>query len=80
MPVINIGQADFAAAFNAASDAEERGDHEQALALDRLARKINAALSNAVVRGSGTALPVPITWKDVPSCLAPKFEIERTVP
>ena len=74
MASINISEDDFSAVAGAARDAAKRGDVTEAAALDKIARKINAALSNSgwarkmsrSMGGTGTAL----NWTDVPSTLA----------
>lgn len=69
MAVVNITEAEFGFVAHAAHHAKRDGDDEGAAALDKLARKMNAALSNAKYAttrfavGSGNKL----TWKDVPS-------------
>lgn len=47
MPSINISQEDFAAVAGAAMDAMNRGDDTAAHRLDKVARKISAALSDS---------------------------------
>ena len=73
MASVNVSQADFEAVAGAANDADRRGDREQALALDKLARKINAALSSREARKACGDWPnaqrSPFTWQDVPSTL-----------
>ena len=70
MPMINIGESEFMVLANAANLAEQHGNHEDALALDKLARKANAALSgsaiNKVVDMRMTKNP---KWQDMPSTL-----------
>ncbi|MCG8444953.1 MAG: hypothetical protein MI753_04460 [Hyphomicrobiales bacterium] len=73
MASVNASQADFEAVAAAANDADMQGDKEQALALDKLARKINAALSSREASkacgGWPSAKRSPFTWQDVPSTL-----------
>lgn len=71
MPSINISEDDFAAVAGAAVEAQMRGDDVEAKALDKIARKINAALSSATVSaissmGRVTRKP---RWQDMPSTL-----------
>ena len=73
MASINISEDDFNVLAAAANDANARGDQEQADALDKIARKVNAALSKnqwatSVVRLVGVA-PKPLSWRDMPSTL-----------
>ena len=69
MASITISEADFAALFIAANRANENGDTEQAKILDKIARKMDAALSrDKAVRLMGVE-PMSLTWKDVPSTL-----------
>ena len=71
MPSINISEADFGAVAGAALDAEAAGRMDDARALDKIARKINAALT------ARTTLPFayltghrkPVRWQDMPSTL-----------
>lgn len=74
MPSINISQADFEAVAGAALDAQDAGKMGQAHALDRIARKINAALSVASTRKFAGALGrmfhhKALSWQDVESIL-----------
>lgn len=72
MPTVNISQADFEAAANGAWECFSRGKMQEAAALDKLARKINAALSASSIRGpAGLKRRERINWQDVPSVLAP---------
>lgn len=73
MSQINVSEADFGAVALAAMTAKREGDLEQARALDKVARKINASLSNASSRdvrwlaaGGGRK---PLGWRDVPSTI-----------
>ena len=72
MPSINVSEADFTTLANAAMEAKARGEMDEAHALDKIARKTNAALSNSglskarrLIGGSGKS----ITWEEVPSTL-----------
>lgn len=68
MAAINVSEEDFCALSEAANTALKRGDRRAALALDKVARKINAALSNA--RGPrGFNRSSGLSWTDVPSTL-----------
>ena len=73
MASMNISEADFAVLASATLDAEACGDMEQAHALDKLARKASAALSNAKysgARGTGLAAGMPpLKWEQVKSLL-----------
>lgn len=73
MPSINVSEADFAAVAGAAQDAQRRGDDAEAKALDKIARKINAALTNVTVTNSSPfgRMSGSIKWKDMPSTLEP---------
>ena len=74
MANVNVGEEDFTWVADAANKAMERGNKEAAEVLDKLARKINAALSIASVsRKMGTFVKNsqvhPLTWRHVPSTL-----------
>ena len=70
MAAVNVSESDFDAVASAANYADMQGDREQALALDKLARKINAALSSREARKNfPNAQRSPFTWQDVPSTL-----------
>ena len=74
MPNISISETDFEAVSCAARDAQDAGDTEQANALDKLARKINAALSQqTVISAFGGTTFGPRTgkarWQDMPTTL-----------
>lgn len=71
MPAINVSEADFNAVAGAAYDAYMRGDRKEATVLDRLARKINAALTNRTVTNSSPfgRMTGPTKWQDMPSTL-----------
>lgn len=70
MTMINISEGDFEACASAAIEALRRGDRKEAEALDKLARKINAALANKrASSGPFGRLAKGMTWEDVPSVL-----------
>lgn len=73
MSSINISEADFATVASAAMNAKDKGNLSQAEALDKIARKINAALANASIpkemRRFAGPYAVAITWEEVPSTL-----------
>lgn len=68
---VHVGEGDFEAVAAAAYAARDAGDTVQAAALDKLARKINAALGTAAGKGLMPGLPSPgvkgLSWRDVPS-------------
>lgn len=74
MATINVSEADFIAIASAAQDAQDAGDNDAATALDKIARKINAALAGAdpvrraLANASGMKLQ-PVRWQDMPSVL-----------
>lgn len=73
MPSINISEEDFAAVASAAQEAQGRGDEAEAKVLDKVARKMNAALSSATVSSItafGRVSGKP-KWQDMPSTLNP---------
>lgn len=76
MASINVSELDFKAVAWAAYRAKQSGSEEEAQVLDKLAHKINAALSMTRGGKSLSSLygfaPPHITWKDVPSVLAPE--------
>jgi uncharacterized protein HemY len=71
MAAVTMTDADFIHLVSAANYAKERGDIEEADALDMIARKLNAALTVERYRGirwaNGSA--TKMTWRDVPSTL-----------
>ena len=71
MAHINISEGDFETVAGAALDAKYHGDLGQARKLDKIARKINAALSRSKVPFGGKAGPATetFTWRDVPSTI-----------
>ncbi len=78
MASVNVGEADFDAVASAAWEAKAAGREDEAKALDKLARKINAALATATA-GKATSLrnPTPLSWTDVPSVFDVIQENER---
>lgn len=63
----SIAETEFYAVSSAAIDAHRKGDMKQALILDRLARKMNAALTNkksAGMRLHGSHGP-NIAWRQI---------------
>jgi hypothetical protein len=75
MASINISEEDFMVVASAAMGARDDGDIEQARKLDKIARKINAALTAAgpyakVSRMMG-GNQKPVRWQDMPSTLDP---------
>ena len=69
MPNINVSEADFDVLAKAALDALENGEHEQAAALDKMARKLNAKLSRTATLRGWPMQGKPLGWEDVPSVL-----------
>ncbi len=72
MSSINVSEDDFKIVASAAIDAKASGDLVAAAALDKIARKINASVSNANVRAMAGHLGrggESIKWTDVPSVL-----------
>jgi hypothetical protein len=72
MPSISITDADFSTLACAAQDAQDRGDEAAAKALDRLARKMNAALSSstaAQAAGMFSNKSRKVSWRQMPSTL-----------
>lgn len=73
MANISVSEKDFELLFNAANDANDRGDKSQAKGLDKLARKINAALSKTCIEPPlRTGRPHHLKWQDMPSTLKSK--------
>jgi hypothetical protein len=72
MPPVNLSEAGFGFLVDAALNAQDQGDMETARALDKIARKLNAALTTEKYRGMRSFSPSTSahTWRDVPSCLA----------
>lgn len=72
MATMNISEDDFATLADAANAAARRGDGDAAKALDKMARKANAALANSAGarrRFAGGPSVGGIKWTQVPSCL-----------
>lgn len=75
MASINISEDDFVSVAHAANIANERGDDVQAKALDKIARKINAALTNSnsslesLRRAAGMGRGRGPSWQDMPSTI-----------
>jgi len=73
MATINVGEDDFLAVALAAASAKDEGDMDQARALDKIARKINASLSSAATKQyrwlGGSTKREPLRWQDVPSTI-----------
>jgi hypothetical protein len=73
MASINISERDFEVLACAAMDAQDRGDRDTAKALDKLARKMNAALTAArygVRLSRAMGMPAAtVRWQDMPSVL-----------
>lgn len=72
MASINVGETDFDTLAGAAIDARDRGDIEQARQLDKLARKVNAALTGQSAFRLTTMMGMPrrpVRWQDMPSTI-----------
>jgi hypothetical protein len=74
MPSINIGEDDFVITAMAANDAKASGDLDQARKLDKIARKMNAALTAAepTIKAAswiGGGKRAPVRWQDMPSTI-----------
>jgi hypothetical protein len=71
MAIMNVSDADFETVARAAWAAKEQGDEAEAEELDKIARKINAALTQQQKMGrrlKGIFREVkPLRWGDVPS-------------
>ena len=73
MASINISEKDFEAIAAAAWTAKAAGDEVDAAALDKIGRKMNAALSKASARrtcGPAMGGGGPVRWQDMPSLFA----------
>ena len=72
MPSINISEDDFNTIACAAKDAKDDGNSQQATRLDKIARKINAALtateSAKMCRKLGHVHQT-VRWQDMPSTI-----------
>lgn len=75
MASISVSEQDFFDTADAANAASRAGDSVTAGRLDKLARKMNAALSNSRVRnriGAHRSFEgAPLKWYHVPSTLRP---------
>jgi hypothetical protein len=73
MPSVNISEKDFDMVACAAMDAQDRGDMSTARNLDKLARKMNAAITSAKITAQfGRALGYQkseVRWQDMPSII-----------
>jgi hypothetical protein len=73
MANISVSESDFSALFEAANLAQESKRRKLALALDKLARKANAALSTAKTNRELPRWPGQrarkICWQEVPSTI-----------
>jgi hypothetical protein len=74
MASINVSEDDFDAVAGAAMDAKARGDMDDARRLDKIARKINAALTGATPERRSTAWVAgcqrrAMRWQDMPSTI-----------
>lgn len=72
---INVSEDDFTTIASAAMDALNAGNGDDARKLDKIARKINAALSTSngsrrILRQMG-GKPLPVSWRDMPSVFDP---------
>ena len=71
MASINVSEEDFSTIATAAHAAMDNGDQEEANALDKIARKINAALTgsrDSLHIGAMMGMPKPVVrWQDMPS-------------
>lgn len=76
MANISVSEKDFELLADVALTAESRGDMQQALQADRLARRISAALTvgrhkteRRIARAASGKEPTPFTWEQVPTLL-----------
>lgn len=69
MATIDVGEDDFMAIGSAAFRALRSGDRELALRLDKIAQKINAALSSAEVHKAFGRMSKSLSWEEVQSTL-----------
>jgi len=73
MSTINVSEEDFSTVAEAACNARDDGNAEAAQALDKIARKINAALTASRYSLSlGRMMGLPrhtVRWEDMPSVL-----------
>lgn len=72
MARITVSESDFIALSLAAFEAHKRGDKEESAALDKLARRMNAALSKGIeVKALGAAKnAIAPDWRRMPSTLS----------
>ncbi len=73
MAIVNVSEEDFMTIAMAANRAKSDGDMDDARALDKIARKINAALTGA---STGRQLAIALSgkrhvirWQDMPSTI-----------
>lgn len=66
---VPMTEEDFNTLACAAMDAADLGDEETAKALDKLARKLSAALTNEKMRAVGGKT---LKWRDVPTVIGEK--------
>lgn len=75
MASINISEDDFLTLAMAASEAQDSGDKVAAKKLDKLARKVNAALTASIPERKIAAMMGgvrrSVRWQDMPSTLDP---------
>jgi hypothetical protein len=73
MSSINVSEKDFLTVAHAARDAMDAENQEQAVALDKIARKINAALTSSHdslrIAGLMGMRRSSVRWQDMPSTL-----------
>ena len=67
MASINVSERDFTVVAQAALDARDNNAADQSQALDKIARKINAALSKSVVPLHPFSHRHILRWQDMPS-------------
>lgn len=74
MARITVSESDFVALSIAAHEAHKRGDKDESAALDKLARRMNAALSKGIaVKAIGAAKnAIAPDWRRMPSTLSGK--------
>ncbi len=73
MPNVNLAESDFEALAAAANDAYESGDHQLADRLDKIARKLNAALSRQSVSPM-FKVGESFGWTDAPTTIVAKMK------
>lgn len=69
---ISVTDDDFMVVAMAANQAQRDGDDVRAAALDKIARKMNAALSTESTKGyrwMGSGQRHKVSWRDMPSTL-----------